>query len=102
MIFRDTCYLNVRDRVREAILNQIRRDRDNEMVDLALVKSSIYTFVEMGLIQGDIAKQDDEFVWKGDKNNEAHYNTHFAKQLIERVKHSQNNHSILDQGLLLQ
>ena len=56
------------------------------MVDLALVKASIYTFVEMGFISGDIVKQDDEFVWKGDRNNEAHYNSHFAKQLIDRVR----------------
>ena len=44
-LFRDECYIKVRDRVRDAILNQIRRDRENEMVDLALVKASIYTFV---------------------------------------------------------
>jgi hypothetical protein len=49
------------------------------MVDLGLVKSSIYTFVEMGFITGDIVKQDDEFVWKGDKNNEKNYNAHFSK-----------------------
>jgi hypothetical protein len=55
------------------------------MVDLGLIKSSIYTFVEMGFIQGDIVKQDDEFVWKGDKNNEKNYNTHFVKHLNERV-----------------
>jgi hypothetical protein len=55
------------------------------MVDLGLIKASIYTFVEMGFIQGDIAKQDDDFIWKGDKNNEKNYNTHFVKHLNERV-----------------
>jgi hypothetical protein len=75
----------VRDRIREAILNQIRRDRDNEMVDLGLVKASIFTFVEMGFIQGDIIKQDDEFVWKGDKNNDQMYNAHFSRILLDRV-----------------
>ena len=85
-LFRDNCYIKVRDRVRDAILNQIRRDRDQEMVDLGLVKASIYTFVEMGFISGDIVKQDDEFVWRGDKNNETHYNAHFAKQLLDRVR----------------
>lgn len=56
------------------------------MVDLGLVKSSIFTFVEMGFIQGDIIKEFDEFIWKGDKNNEQQYNAHFAKQLLERVR----------------
>ena len=56
------------------------------MVDLGLVKASIYTFVEMGFISGDIVKQDDEFVWRGDKNNETYYNAHFAKQLLDRVR----------------
>jgi hypothetical protein len=87
-MFRDSCFVQVRDRVRDAILNQIRRDRDNEMVDLDLVKKSIYTFVEMGLIQGDIVKLDDDYTWKGDKNNEQHYNSHFASKLIERVSTS--------------
>ena len=40
------------------------------MVDLDLVKRAIYCFVEMGLVVADIVKQDDEFVWKGDKNNQ--------------------------------
>jgi hypothetical protein len=71
------------------------------MVDLGLVKSSIFTFVEMGFIQGDIGKEFDEFIWKGDKNNEQQYNAHFAKQLLERVRNSK--HKIhLDQRVLQQ
>ena len=27
----------------------------------------------MGFIQSDIVKQEDEYVWKGDKNNEVMY-----------------------------
>lgn len=49
-LFHDNCFTQVRERVCQAILNQIKRDRDNEMVDLGLIKSSIYTFVEMGFI----------------------------------------------------
>jgi hypothetical protein len=56
------------------------------MVDLGLVKASIFTFVEMGFIQGDIIKQDDEFVWKGDKNNDQMYNAHFSRILLDRVR----------------
>lgn len=72
-LFRDDCFNNLTDRLRKAILTQMTRDRNNEMVDLGLVKRAIYTFVEMGFISADIVKVDDEFVWKGDKNNDVCY-----------------------------
>lgn len=55
--------------MKRAILNQMERDRNNELVDLKLIKLSIYTFVEMGLTDVKIDKEDDELVWKGTKNN---------------------------------
>ena len=84
-LFRDQCFNQVHERVRGAILNQMTRDRNNEMVDLVLVKRAIYTFVEMGFISADIVKQDDEFVWKGDKNNDVVYVQKFQNQLIAKV-----------------
>ena len=56
------------------------------MIDLELVKRAIYTFVEMGFISADIVKQDDEYIWKGDKNNDVIYGQKFQNFLIERVK----------------
>lgn len=84
-LFRDHCFNQVCDRVRKAILNQMTRDRNNEQVDLDLVKRSIYTFVEMGFISADIVKQDDEYVWKGDKNNDVIYVQKFQNDLIKSV-----------------
>jgi hypothetical protein len=55
------------------------------MVDLDLIKRVIFTFVEMGFISADIVKQDDEFVWKGDKNNDIHYGQKFQNFLIAKV-----------------
>lgn len=55
--------------MKRAILNQMERDRNNEFVDLNLIKRSIYTFVEMGFTDPKILKEDDELVWKGTKNN---------------------------------
>ena len=72
-LFRDHCFNSIKERLRVAILNQITKDRNNEMVDIDLLKRAIYTFVEMGFISADIVKQDDEFIWKGDKNNEVIY-----------------------------
>lgn len=84
-LFKDNCFMNIRDRLRQAILNQISRDRKNELVDLDQLKRAIYTFVEMGFIHGDIIKQDDDFIYKGDKNNDTIYGQHFQVQLLERV-----------------
>jgi cullin 1 len=55
-LFRDQCFIQVHERVRKAILNQMSRDRNSELVDLDLVKRAIYTFVEMGFISADIVK----------------------------------------------
>jgi hypothetical protein len=49
-------------------LNLISKDRDGEYVDWDLLKNSIQIFVQMGFINADIIKQDDDYVWKGDKN----------------------------------
>lgn len=84
-LFRDHCFNHVYERIRRAILNQMTRDRNNEQVDLELVKRSIYTFVEMGFISADIVKQDDEYVWKGDKNNDVIYVQKFQVDLIKSV-----------------
>ena len=81
-LFRDQCFNTVIDRLRTAILNQITKDRNNEIVDLDLVKRAIYTFVEMGFISADIVKQDDDFIWKGDNNNETTYGQKFQAQLL--------------------
>ena len=85
-LFRDQCFNHICDRLRGAILNQITKDRNNEMVDLVLVKRAIYTFVEMGFIAADIVKQDDEYIWKGDKNNDVNYGQKFQTFLINRVR----------------
>lgn len=81
-LFKDHCFNQIHERLRKAILNQMSRDRNNEMVELDLVKRAIYTFVEMGFISADIVKQDDEFIWKGDKNNDIIYVQKFQNQLI--------------------
>jgi hypothetical protein len=62
-------------------LNQITKDRDGEKVDYDLLKNCINTFVQMGFITADIVKQDDDYVWKGEKNLNI-YEQNFETQLI--------------------
>lgn len=85
-LFKDKCFKQLEERLRRAILNQMSRDRNSELVDLDLVKRAIYAFVEMGFNPADIVKQDDEWVWKGEKKNDAVYLKSFHDPLILRVK----------------
>jgi len=52
-----------------------------------LLKSSITSFVTMGIINADIAKNDNDlgFQWKGDKNLNTYENM-FEKPLLARSK----------------
>jgi hypothetical protein len=56
------------------------------MVDLDLIKRSIFTFVEMGFNNPDIKPQGSDFIWTGDKSNDAIYVQKFQLQLIARAK----------------
>ena len=46
----------------------------------------------MGFITADIVKQDDDYVWKGEKNLSI-YESQFEKFLIERSKEEYNQKS---------
>ena len=66
--FKEKCFTEIQDPLRNALLNQITKDRDGQQVDWDLLKNCIQAFVQMGFINADIIKQDDDYVWKGDKN----------------------------------
>jgi len=85
-LFRDQCFASIKDRLRTAILNQISRDRNNEYVDLDVLKTAIYTFVQLGYIHADIKGENGVYEWSGDKNNEKVYVVEFQNQLIAKVR----------------
>ncbi len=66
--FKEKCFGEMQEPLRNALLNQITKDRDGQQVDWDLLKNCIQAFVQMGFINADIIKQDDDYVWKGDKN----------------------------------
>lgn len=51
----------------------------------------------MGFINADIIKQDDDYVWKGDKNLSI-YESQFEKQLIQRVNLFRKAYQTIEQG----
>lgn len=89
--FKDKCFSELAELLRNALLDQITKDRDGQHVDWNLLKSAIQAFVQMGFINADIVKQDDDYVWKGDKNL-AVYEAMFEKQFLTRVS---NSHSTI-------
>lgn len=66
--FKEKCFNQIVEQLRAALLNQLSKDRNGEQVDWDLLKACIQTFVQMGFITADIIKQDDDYVWKGEKN----------------------------------
>ena len=85
LFFKEKCFMIIHEQLRTALLNQITKDRDGEKVDYDLLKSCIQTFVQMGFITADIVKQDDDYVWKGEKNLNI-YEQNFETHLILRSK----------------
>ncbi len=60
-------------------------DRNGEFVDLGLLKITILSFVQLGFKNVDQQKQDNDYVWKGDKTLDI-YNEHFEKFFINKSK----------------
>lgn len=83
--FKEKCFNEIKESLKNSLLSQISKDREGEQVDWDLLKFSIQAFVQMGFINADIIKQDDDYVWKGDKNLVI-YENDFEKYLISRSK----------------
>ena len=82
--FKEHCFTRLAENLRRAILEQISKDRDGELVNLEALKGCILIFVQMGFNNANIEKEEDEYVWRGDKNLHI-YESDFEKFLIPRV-----------------
>jgi len=57
--------------LRSAILEEIQRDRENEIVDKELIKEAVWQFIYMGFEKKTMIKKIDGgggFTWMGEKN----------------------------------
>ena len=80
-IFRKNIYQRYLTDLRKSILEQIRKDRENELVDNNLVRDSIQQFIYMGFDQKVIIKKfegSNDLIWYGDKNL-SRYDDEFEK-----------------------
>ena len=83
--FKDKCFGGKTvDLLRAGLLSYITKDRNGEQVDWDLLKHCIQAFVQMGFINAEIIKIDDDYVWKGDRNLMT-YEKEFEVHLIARV-----------------
>lgn len=82
--FKENCFQKLIEPLRNALISQISKDRDGEYVDWALLKKCIQIYVHMGFNNADIAKEEEDYVWRGDKNL-AIYESEFEKHLLTKV-----------------
>lgn len=88
--FRDQCFNDVHEQLRAGLLEQIKKDRNGEAADWDLLKRAIGVYVQLGFLNAEIVKQDDDHVWKGDKNVDI-YEKHFEKPLLTSSEHEYSN-----------
>jgi cullin 1 len=67
-LFNEQCFKNIQNQLRAAILDEIKKGRLGDSIDKELLKSCITLFVYMGYQKASIKKDDNEFLWTGDKN----------------------------------
>ncbi len=86
-LFKDA-FSTIKDPIYKAILNQITRDRNNEIIDIESLKVAISTFVLLGYDKPDIVKQEPSgvFEWKGQLTNQSAIEKEFQVLLVERVR----------------
>ena len=91
-LFRDA-FSTIKDPLYNAILNQITRDRNNEIIDIESLKVAISTFVLLGYDKPDIVKQEPSgvFEWKGQLTNQSAIEKEFQVLLVERVRLPSNH-----------
>lgn len=71
-----------KDQILTAVLDQIRRDRDGNEINLENLKTTLQSYVDMGLELPKSIKVADGFAWVGDKNLFV-YETSFEQKFLE-------------------
>jgi cullin 1 len=83
--FREKVHDAHRRDILAAVLDQIRRDRDGEEVNLENLKTTLQAYVDMGLDKPKTQKIPSGIVWQGDKNLFV-YESEFEAPLLEMTQ----------------
>jgi hypothetical protein len=89
-IFKEKIFAGLADKLTVAIIHQINRERDGELIDRFRVKEALLCFVQIGLTGTEITmlneKDGKRLVWQG-KNDHRQYETLFQVRFLEDSRH---------------
>jgi len=90
--FKDNVFSHRLNDLRRSILEEIKKDRENEISDKELIKEAVMQFIYMGYEKKTILKKLDgsgELVWVGEKNllkYDTEFETHLKANTTEYFK----------------
>ena len=86
IIFKENVFQKEINEIRRSILNEIEKDRLDEMVEMDVIKGGIYQFMYMGFAKkiGIQKLESGNYIWKGERNLKV-YDTSFEKYLREQT-----------------
>lgn len=67
-MFRSKVFTGLKKNLTRAILAEISKDRDGEMVNREMLKLAIQIYVDVGFFKPKPVKNKDIFLWQGDRN----------------------------------
>ncbi len=85
ILYREKCFMVIKDHISHALIELIQKDRNGEVADWDLLKQAILVLVQLGFINADENKQDNDYIWRGDRNLK-YYDTYFEKAFILKSK----------------
>jgi len=74
----------IQNRIVEIIFKILEEERDDQNVNKVFLKKAISTIIQLGLNNAEIVKEEDDLVWKGDRNLQS-YIKHFETPLLAHV-----------------
>jgi len=63
--YHDTMFVSLKEKLFKVSINMLRDDRQNKVVEKFKIKSLIKVFEEMDLVNAELIKKGDEFIWVG-------------------------------------
>lgn len=89
-IFVSKCYEQVKDSLRNQLLNVFTQDRNGKDADESQLAAVIKTYVQMGLTAAQPQRINDKYFWEGSKNL-THYENEFEVHFLTRAREEYDN-----------
>ena len=94
VMFKDRVFTKMKSQITDAVLVEISRDRNGEMINREAVKKTIQIYVDMGLLKPKPVKtRESAFLWQGDRNlatYDSMFETPYLKHTMNEFKQKAN------------